>query len=406
MTIGRDTFWTPAHLLIQFGAVVGGVAAAIIIFGTTFAGGAEARESTVRVLGFWGPLGAFLSAWGAAVMVISAPFDNWWHLAYGLDVKVISPPHEMLGVGIESINFGGIILLVGLLNRAEGTLRRYLQWMLLIQGGMVLINNMIGRLEFTDRTEMHRASIYFALAVGPPFVMEVISRATGMRWARTAIAAVYTAVYALGVWILPLFSAEPKLAPVYQRITHMIPLGFPILVLGSALALDLAWPAINRLADWPKWVRGIIGAVLLCGSLAIAVYLLATRQSEAWRAGMAFTVGALLLLMAISLLVVDQKRESWNKWLQATVAAPIYVAGLMALQWPFASFLMSPAAQNGVFGTIYHPYMVPSQWTQSVFRPFEGVEHFAIRMALAVFAAAMCTRLGIVFGNWMRKVHR
>jgi hypothetical protein len=406
LTIGRDTFWTPAHLLIQFGAVVGGIAAAIIIFGTTFAGGAEARESSVRVLGLWGPLGAFLSAWGAAVMVISAPFDNWWHQAYGLDVKILSPPHEMLGVGIECINFGGIILLVGLLNRAQGALRRNLQWMLLAQGGMILINNMMGRLEFTDRSEMHRASMYLALAVGPPFVIETISRATGLRWARTAVASIYTAIYALGVWVFPLFPAEPKLAPVYQRITHMIPLGFPVLLLGSAIALDLAWPAIHGLADWSKWLRRTIGAVLLGGSLTILIYLIATRQLEVWRGGAAAAVMAMLLLIAFNLFAVKEKEVAWNKWLQATLAGPIYVAALIAVQWPFGSFLITPAAQNGVFGTIYHPYMVPSEFTHAVLRPFEGMEHFCIRLALALFAATMFTRLGIVFGNWMRKVQR
>jgi hypothetical protein len=309
-------------------------------------------------------------------------------------------------VGIECINFGGIILLVGLLNRAQGALRRNLQWMVLVQGGMVMINNMIGRMEFTDRYDMHTAAMYLALAIGPPFLMETIARATGMRWARTAIAAIYTAVFALGVWIFPLFSAEPKLAPVYQRITHMIPLAFPILIIGSGIALDLAWPAIHKLADWPKWLRQAIGAVLVGGSLAVVIYLLATRQSESWRAGAAVAVLAPLLVMAISLLVVDQKRESWNRWLQAAVAAPIFVAGVMALQWPFANLLMSPAAQNGIFGTIYHPYMVPAEFTRAIFRPFAGMEHFGIRLALAVFAAAMCTRLGIVFGNWMRKVQR
>ena len=29
-------------------------------------------------------------------MLTSAPFDNWWHDAYGLDVKIISPPHMFL----------------------------------------------------------------------------------------------------------------------------------------------------------------------------------------------------------------------------------------------------------------------------------------------------------------------
>ena len=29
-------------------------------------------------------------------MIVSAPFDNWWHNAYGLDVRIISHPHMVL----------------------------------------------------------------------------------------------------------------------------------------------------------------------------------------------------------------------------------------------------------------------------------------------------------------------
>ncbi|HEY6306559.1 MAG TPA: hypothetical protein VI488_08910 [Candidatus Angelobacter sp.] len=351
MTIGRDTFWTPAHLLIQFGAVLGGSAAAVLIFGTTFGRSADGRASSVRILGLWGPLGAFLSAWGAAAMLISAPFDNWWHNNYGLDVKIISPPHQLLGVGIESINFGGIILMVGLLNHAQGALRRHLQWMMLTVGGLVLCNSMMGRLEFTDRAMMHSAAMYLGLAIGPPFVMETVARATGLRWARTTMAALYTIFFLLAVWIFPLFAAEPKLAPVYQHITHMIPLGFPVLLLGPAIALDLLWRKLNAREPTPGFE---------------------------------------------------------DKWLQATAAGVVFVAALVAAQWPFADFLMSPASRNWVFGTLNHPYMVPPEWfgVRNLFKPFEGMGPFAIRMALAVFAATMCTRLGIMFGNWMRKVQR
>src|SRR5215469_14427033 len=74
MTIGRDTFWTPAHLLIQFGAVLAGISSAYLILATTFSHKQSAKESSVRILGFLGPLGAFITAWGAAAMVISAPF--------------------------------------------------------------------------------------------------------------------------------------------------------------------------------------------------------------------------------------------------------------------------------------------------------------------------------------------
>jgi hypothetical protein len=353
LSIGRDTFWTPAHLLIQFGAVLGGAAAAALIFGKTFfTPGAAAKESSVRVLGFWGPLGAFLSAWGAAAMLISAPFDNWWHNNYGLDVKIISPPHQLLGVGIESISFGGIILIAGYMNRADGALRRRLSLLLLTIGGCVTVNSMVGRLQFTDRALMHSALMYLWLAIGPPFVLEAVARPTGLKWARTMVAAFYTVVFTLGVWIFPLFAAEPKLGPVYQRITHMVPLGFPILLLAPAIALDWLWPKMN--AIWPKPGFGV-------------------------------------------------------KWLQALVAGIVFIAALVAVQWPFATFLMSPASRNWVFGTMNHPYMASPDWygVRNVFWQYEQTAgHFWANMAWAVVAATLCTRLAIMFGNWMRKVQR
>ena len=68
MGIGRDTFWTPAHLAIQFGAVLTGLCCAYLILHTTFWSDAAAREHTVQIWGFRGPLGAFIAAWGGFCM--------------------------------------------------------------------------------------------------------------------------------------------------------------------------------------------------------------------------------------------------------------------------------------------------------------------------------------------------
>ena len=97
MTIGRDTFWTPAHLLIQFGGILAAVTCTYLIFSTTFSRDPAVQSSSVKVWGFRGPLGAYLTAWGGVTMVTSAPFDNWWHNSFGLDVEILSPPHVVLG---------------------------------------------------------------------------------------------------------------------------------------------------------------------------------------------------------------------------------------------------------------------------------------------------------------------
>ena len=36
ITIGRDTFWTPAHMAIQLGAVLAALSCGALIFGATF----------------------------------------------------------------------------------------------------------------------------------------------------------------------------------------------------------------------------------------------------------------------------------------------------------------------------------------------------------------------------------
>ena len=76
-----------------------------LIVRTTFAGDERARAESVRVFGLRAPLGAFICGWGALAMLTSAPFDNWWHDAYGLDVKILSPPHTVLALGIVFAHF-------------------------------------------------------------------------------------------------------------------------------------------------------------------------------------------------------------------------------------------------------------------------------------------------------------
>ena len=77
---------------------------------TTFRGSAADHASTVRFWGFRGPLGAWLCIWGTLTMIASAPLDNWWHNAYGLDVKIMSPPHMVLSWGMVGIQAGAMLM--------------------------------------------------------------------------------------------------------------------------------------------------------------------------------------------------------------------------------------------------------------------------------------------------------
>src|SRR5260370_16220900 len=73
-SIGRDTFWTPAHLAIHFGAIVAVMSAIYLILTTTFWKKQAARESSVRLWGFRGPLGTFVSVLGGVTMLAFGAF--------------------------------------------------------------------------------------------------------------------------------------------------------------------------------------------------------------------------------------------------------------------------------------------------------------------------------------------
>jgi hypothetical protein len=48
MSIGRDTFWTPAHLAIQLGGILVALTGVYLIFSTTFGSNATARAAPFK----------------------------------------------------------------------------------------------------------------------------------------------------------------------------------------------------------------------------------------------------------------------------------------------------------------------------------------------------------------------
>ena len=94
-------------------------------------------------------------------MLTSAPFDNWWHNAYGLDVRIISPPHALLAIGIFSIVVGALLLTLAEQNRADERQRGDgLAWLLAATGGMFIMNFALFLTEFSERHAMHSAIFY------------------------------------------------------------------------------------------------------------------------------------------------------------------------------------------------------------------------------------------------------
>src|SRR5438876_11326417 len=63
-TIGRDTFWTPAHLAIYLGGALAGPACGWLVLKTTFAGTLEQRAAGAPVWGCRRRLGAWVCVGG------------------------------------------------------------------------------------------------------------------------------------------------------------------------------------------------------------------------------------------------------------------------------------------------------------------------------------------------------
>jgi len=260
-------------------------------------------------------------------------------------VKILSPPHVLLALGMTGIRFGTVVMIISEMNRAQGEYRVKLE-RLLFFAFIFLFGMTIGiAQEYTFRFFMHGATFYLVAALIAPIIMAAIAAATKHPWAATITTALYTATHLAFTWALPLFPAEPKLGPVYQKITHLIPPDFPMLLIVPAIVFDLVRRRIGR----------------------------------------------------------------WNRWAQSAALGAAFLASFLAVQWPFADFLMSPASRNWIFATNNFPYFVRpgTPWVLNIFVPTEPTAAaFWIRMGIALLTAIVMTEIGSRWGEWMGKIRR
>ena len=343
-SIGRDTFWTPAHMAIYLGGIIAGVTCGWIVLRTTFGGSPEASRAAVGVWGFRGPLGAWVCIWGAIAMITSAPFDNWWHNAYGLDVKVLSPPHLLLALGFTGIQLGALLLLAAHQHTVSAPGRPALvtRLMFVYAAGLLVANLAIMGFEYVAfPNDAHNALYYKICAAAFPLVLVATARASALRWPATTTAAVYMLINILMLWILPLFPAIPKLAPIYNAVDHFVPPPFPILLVVPAVAIDLV-----------------------------------VRHGPA------------------------------SDWGRATVAGVAFVLVLLAVQWTVADFLVSPRSENFFFGLQrwnYNSRLGPWRYQ---FWNVENDPVRPAGVVTAVAIAVASTRLGLAWGSWIARVRR
>lgn len=358
-SIGRDSFWTPAHMAIYACGVLAAVVCGYLVFIASFrapdladATSARLRAISVNVFGLHAPFGAFLAGWGCLAMLTAAPFDNWWHSAYGLDVTIVSPPHTLLILGIRAVDVGILFLFLAEMNRAaamEGATFVRLQRLFLYLAGLIVSGMMFFLMEYTEEINLHSVLPYLAMAIALPLVLAALAEASRHRWAATIAASIYMLFVIGQILILPLFPAEPRLGPVYHPVSHMVPARFPVLLVFPAVALDLLW-----------------------------------QQAR------------------------PAKRLLGRPWVLAVATGVIFVAILAAVEWPFADFLMSKWSENRFFGTMYFGFNAhPGSF--EVTRQFAIVSRgWTLWLGLTVAAAiaAIETWLGLHLGRWMRAVQR
>jgi len=350
-TVGRDTFWTLAHVLEQVAAVIAGLSCGWLVLRTTFGGTADARGSSVRFWKFFqGPLGAWVCIWGTLMMITSAPFDDWWHNAYGLDVKIISPPHMVLAAGMIGIQIGAILMTVAAQNRSSDEDAGVYRLMYAYAAGILI--TMIATVMQEDASvgnQMHGSKFYIITGWVLPLFLVGLARGSRLRWPATTIAAIYSAITLAMSWILQLFEATPMLAPIYNQVTHMVPPAFPLLIIIPAVAVDILMRKFDRKNDWK----------------------------------LAATIGV-----------------SW-------------VLTMALVHWFWAEFLLSPGARNYFFGADQWSYtdrLGPWRyefWTldRNAAGQWSPLE-FAKGLGIAVVVAMIASRISLFWGRGLSRVRR
>jgi len=142
--------------------------------------------------------------------------------------------------------------------------------------------------------------------------------------------------------VLPLFPAQPLLGPIYVQVDRFMPTDFPLLLVAPALALDL---------------------------------------------------------------VMQRAQRRMNDWLFAAVASLVFVVVFLAVQWPFADFLMTPGARNWFFASHRMPYSLDPAF-QARWYVVNPPDNLAVGLPIAIALGYVSARCGLWWGNWMARVQR
>lgn len=238
---GRDDFLAAPHIAIYSGVTLAGGALALWI-------ALAARTGGIRSVVRHPPLA--LAALSVTVTLASAPIDNAWHLAFGRDAVIWSPPHALGIVGMAGL--AAAVLLE--LTRSDAHWPRALQ---ATAGGFLVAALCFLVVEYeTDVPQFDVAWYLPVLTTASALAFAIVLAAGSARWDATCsavahlvfVCAVVLLLLALGYDLpkLPLLVVPAALAD-WLRQRGAAP---PLIGIAYASALYLVYvPAVNWLGE-------------------------------------------------------------------------------------------------------------------------------------------------------------
>jgi hypothetical protein len=348
-SIGRDGLFSAPHLAIYLGGVTAGLFSGYNVLKITIAGTPEEKGRSVKFWGvFYGSLGNLFCIWGAIAMLTSAPFDDWWHNTYGLDVTILSPPHTVLLLGMITIQFGAIISVLAYQNLGAGmspiSSTKQFNLLYALSSGFIIGMTYTMASEYLGRHRMHGVLFYQISCLLFPLLLTAFSMSSKSKWGATRASLTYSLFMMAMGWILPLFPAVPRLGPVLNPITSFQPFDFPLLIIVPAIGIDL----------------------------------------------------------------ITQRYATINRWLLALPLAVCFLILFLAVQWPFANVLMASKG-HWFFGTSKWYFGSDPNWEyRYAFPPWQlnSAKEWALGLPIALVIATLASRVGINWGHWLKRIVR
>jgi hypothetical protein len=251
-----------------------------------------------------------------------------------------------------ALSVGALLLVLSRQNRLQELATSKGSGLFIYTGGIFVLLGSVFLLEYIFPNQQRTGMFYKVCALMYPSRLVALSLAGRISWPATRVAVVYM-VFLCGMdWILGLFPGQPKLAPIFNPVTHMVALPFPLLLIFPGMAIDLL---LRKAGDTDGNLRRI-GLAMILGGAFLAVFIVA--------------------------------------------------------QWHFSAFLISPHADNWFFmgDRIWSYSFRPGEWQDRFWRidatepRYDPLNFTAILVAWAL--AAGSSWVGLFFGRWMRKVRR